>query len=100
MDLGGNELAGEIPPLIGNLTSLNYFGLNENYFIGPMPSSLNILQIIDRLYLGLNDLQGNILMEIGKLKSIGVLSLTQNNLSRIILDFVAHLQQLRYLYID
>eukprot|EP00253_Pinus_taeda_P004784 PITA_04784 len=95
--LASNELEGEIPSHIGNLTSLTYLGLDINFFTGAIPSSLNMLQMLQRLYLSYNNLQGNIPTEIGELKSLGLLTLAKNNLSGRIPDFVANLQQLRYL---
>eukprot|EP00253_Pinus_taeda_P012067 PITA_12067 len=97
LDLGSNELAGEIPPAIGNLSSLTFLNLAGNYFTGSIPSSLIMLQKLERLYMDSNNLQGNIPMEIGQLKSLGLLHLSGNNFSGKIPDFVANLQQLRYL---
>eukprot|EP00253_Pinus_taeda_P024221 PITA_24221 len=100
LDLSSNELAGGIPPQIGNLTSLTFLGLGTNFFTGSIPSSVNMLQKLERLYMDSNNLQGNIPMEIGQLKTLGLLDLSKNNLSGRIPDFVANLQRLSYLYLN
>eukprot|EP00253_Pinus_taeda_P010068 PITA_10068 len=97
LDLGFNDVTGEIPPHIGNLTSLTYLNLEKNHFSGAIPSSLNRLQRLERLYLGSNNLKGNIPMEIGELKSLGVLSVGGNTLTGRIPESVGYLQQLEYL---
>ena len=73
--LGSNELAGEIPPQIRNLTGLKLLDLDENYFTGAIPSSLNKLQKLERLYLGSNNLQRTIPKEIEQIRSLGLLDL-------------------------
>eukprot|EP00253_Pinus_taeda_P034950 PITA_34950 len=100
LELGLNELAGEIPLAIGNLSSLIYLGLSDNSFTGSIPSSVRMLQKLERLYMDSNNLQGNIPMEIGQLKGLGLLSIPGNNLSGKIPDSMANLQQLRYLYLN
>eukprot|EP00253_Pinus_taeda_P010013 PITA_10013 len=100
MYLNDNELAGEIPPQIGNLTSLTFLKLDKNSFTGAIPSSFNMLQKLERLYLGSNNLRGTIPTEIGQLKSLGLLDLRENNLSGRIPDSLAHLQQLIYLNLN
>jgi Leucine-rich repeat (LRR) protein len=70
--LGQNGLVGEIPPQIGNLTSLTLLGLEGNSFTGEIPSTLKMLQKLERLSMGGNNLQGNIPIEIGQLKSLGL----------------------------
>jgi Leucine-rich repeat (LRR) protein len=99
LGLVGNELAGEIPSQVGNLTNLTRLALDLNSFTGPIPSSLNMLQKLETLYMAYNNFEGNIPTEIGKLKRLGFLDLRGNNLSGRIPDSVVHLQQLRYLYL-
>eukprot|EP00253_Pinus_taeda_P032763 PITA_32763 len=97
LDLGFNDVTGEIPPHIGNLTSLTYLNLEKNHFSGAIPFSLNRLQRLERLYLSFNNLDGNIPMEIGELKCLGVLSVGGNNLTGRIPKSVGYLEQLEYL---
>eukprot|EP00253_Pinus_taeda_P005495 PITA_05495 len=97
LNLGSNELVGEIPPQIGNLSSLTLLELYSNSFTGSIPFSFKMLQRLERLFMGGNNLQGNIPTEIGQLKNLGLLDLQANNLSGKIPDSVASLQQLNYL---
>eukprot|EP00253_Pinus_taeda_P018444 PITA_18444 len=97
INLGSNELGGEIPPQIGNLTNLTLFEIYSNSFTGAIPSSLAMLSKLERLYMGGNNFEGNIPMEIGLLKSLGLLDLQENNLSGKIPDSLFDLQQLEYL---
>eukprot|EP00253_Pinus_taeda_P028399 PITA_28399 len=97
LGLGFNELAGEIPPAIGNLSSLTFLSLESNFFTGSIPSSISMLKKLERLCMDSNNLQGNIPMEIGQLKGLGLLYIFGNSLSGKIPDSMANLQQLRYL---
>jgi Leucine-rich repeat (LRR) protein len=98
--LGQNGLAGEIPPQIGNLTSLTLLGLEGNCFTGEIPSTIKMLQKLGRLSMGVNNLQGNLPIEIGQLKILGILAIDGNNLSGSIPNSIYSLQQLRYLYLE
>jgi len=51
LGLVGNELAREIPSQVGNLTNLTCLVLDLNSFTRPIPSSLNILQKLESLYM-------------------------------------------------
>lgn len=97
LNLRHNQLAGEIPPHIGNLTNLTMLKLQNNILTGKIPSSLNMLQKLERLYMGFNNFQGNIPNEIGQLKSLGLLNLEGSNLSGRIPDSIVSLQELVYL---
>ncbi|GAB4860014.1 hypothetical protein Ancab_040420 [Ancistrocladus abbreviatus] len=59
--LSDNQLSGEIPPLICNLTSLNYLSLNDNNLSGKIPPCLgnlsNSLLVLD---LSENNLHGTL----------------------------------------
>ena len=40
LNLGGNQLSGDIPPELGNLENLTTLGVDENQLIGCIPSLL------------------------------------------------------------
>ena len=53
-----NELAGTIPPAIGNLTKLTYLDLNYNQLTGTIPATFCKLTKLEKLYLFGNQLTG------------------------------------------
>jgi hypothetical protein len=53
LDLWGNQLTGEIPPEIGNLTNLEILDLGDNQLTGEIPDRLGEIQSLQ--YLALND---------------------------------------------
>eukprot|EP01018_Ginkgo_biloba_P027276 Gb_03533 [translate_table: standard] len=100
LSLAGNNIGGEIPKQIANLTNLTYLALDHNSFTGPIPSTLGRLRNLERLYLSGNKLEGSIPSEIGQLTGIGLLSLFGNMLSGRIPHTFTNLKQLRNLYLD
>ena len=56
--LHGNQLTGEIPPEIGNLTNLIYLNLYDNQLTGSIPSEIRNLTNLNQLYLYYNQLTG------------------------------------------
>ncbi|GLJ09604.1 hypothetical protein SUGI_0112600 [Cryptomeria japonica] len=98
--LGYNHIRGSIPQEIGNLTKLTYVNFSSNALIGPIPSTLERLKMLERLYLDHNNLQGPIPSEIGALKRLGLLSLSFNLLTGQIPQTIGNLPQLRYLQLD
>ena len=76
--LWGNELSGEIPTELGNLTSL---ALSRNMLSGEIPVELGNLTSLQELYLWGNELSGEIPVELGNLTSLYFLALSQNMLS-------------------
>eukprot|EP00253_Pinus_taeda_P028264 PITA_28264 len=95
LDLGINELDGEIPPAIGNLSSLTFLSLEEigkfnklqaidtsaNQITGYIPSILRSCKEVEYLNLSYNALEGPIPMSISELLSLQDLDLSSNNLS-------------------
>lgn len=73
--LNYNEIEGNIPEEIGNLTNLATITLEENPFNGTIPSTLTKLPNLERLFLDANNLQGKIPESFVKAKGLGVLSL-------------------------
>ena len=79
--LNRNNLSGEIPPELGNLTSLRGLGLVENQLSGEIPPELgNLVALID-FGLGDNQLSGEIPPELGNLANLQALLLAGNQLS-------------------
>lgn len=79
--LFGNALAGEIPPELGDLSSLVELLLSENQLRGEIVPELGNLTNLEVLDLGNNQLSGEIPAELGKLDGLNFLSLGQNQLS-------------------
>ena len=79
--LGRNEMAGEIPTELGNLSSLQWLWLNNNQLTGEIPTALGNLSNLTRLYLNDNQLTGEIPAELGDLSNLQFLRLSSNQLT-------------------
>ncbi|XP_071909088.1 putative leucine-rich repeat receptor-like serine/threonine-protein kinase At2g24130 isoform X2 [Coffea arabica] len=124
LELAGNHLGGELPSVIGNLsTNLVQIHLDDNHIYGPIPREisnlvnltlLNLssnllngsirtelcqLQKLERLYLSNNSFSGTIPTEFGNVLHLGLLDLSKNKLSGTIPDSFANLSQLRRLFL-
>lgn len=60
LDLAGNHLVGKIPSMIGKLEKLEFLDLSKNKLNGTIPRSLSDLTFLSRLNLSYNDLSGRI----------------------------------------
>ena len=67
--LENNNLTGEIPSELGNLTNLESLNLENNNLRGEIPSELGNLTNLKSLYLEKNSLRGEIPSELGNLSS-------------------------------
>jgi len=94
LDLGWNKLTGNIPPEIGKLTQLSNLYLSANKLTGNIPPEIGKLTQLSNLYLGVNNLTGNIPSEIGKLTQLYALQLSYNNLTGSIPEELANLSNL------
>ncbi|MGB1252785.1 MAG: hypothetical protein ACPG8W_19380, partial [Candidatus Promineifilaceae bacterium] len=79
--LNDNQLSGNIPPELGQLSKLIRIYLNSNQLSGSIPSELRQLSSLTHLNLYDNDLSGNIPPELGQLSSLTNLYLRENKLS-------------------
>ena len=100
LDLRDNNLAGPIPPELGNLSDLELLYLSENQLTGPIPPELGNLSNLELLYLSENQLTGPIPAELGSLSKMGSLHLGHNQLSGKIPPELGNLSDLGLLYLS
>ncbi len=93
--LGDNQISGQIPVEIGNIAKLQGLDLSNNQFSGAIPNSIGSLLNLYNLSLSLNQLTGTIPAEIGQLINLQWLSLNNNQLSGEIPSELSQLQNLQ-----
>ncbi|XVE63834.1 hypothetical protein DITRI_Ditri07aG0052700 [Diplodiscus trichospermus] len=89
------KLKGNIPAVLGNLSSLIALELGRNGLTGIIPNTIGRLKKLQGLHLQSNRLQGNILYDICKLSSLVELFLGCNELSGLIPECLGNLTALR-----
>ena len=99
LNLGGNQLSGEIPPELGNLANLKLLYLNANQLSGEIPPELGNLANLELLYLAENQLSGEIPPELDNLANLKWLRLEGNQLSGGIPPELDNLANLELLYL-
>jgi hypothetical protein len=98
LSLPSNTLSGEIPPEIGNLTSLNVLTLQRNNLSGSIPSTIQQCKKLYELRLSENFFTGSIPSELGWLTELQViLDLSKNLLSGEIPSSLGNLLKLERL---
>ena len=90
--LNANWLSGEVPPELGNLTSLRRLSLGYNLLSGEIPAELGRLTNLEGLILDCNQLSGKIPSELCKLTNLEWLSLSGNQLSGCVPDRLRYVQ--------
>ncbi len=96
--LYNNNLSGQLPTEIGNLTKLTYLSLSGNQLTGSIPTEIGNLTELTYLSLSGNQLTGSIPTEIGNLTNLITLSFSGNQLSGLVPDLTS-LTALKGLYI-
>ncbi|KAK7845016.1 putativeinactive leucine-rich repeat receptor-like protein kinase [Quercus suber] len=97
--LGYNNLSGEIPTEIGDLTSLNHLDVVYNNLRGHIPFSLGNLSNLQYLFLYENKLTGPIPRSLFNLKKLASLDLSINSLFGEIPELIIQLQNLEILHL-
>ncbi|XP_015626358.1 receptor kinase-like protein Xa21 isoform X2 [Oryza sativa Japonica Group] len=121
LSLSNNNFSGSIPVTLGNLTKLTILLLSTNALSGAIPSTLSNcpLEMVDLsynnlsgpipkelflistissfLYLAHNKLTGNLPSEVGNLKNLDELDLSDNTISGKIPTTIGECQSLQYL---
>ncbi|CAI9108836.1 OLC1v1008532C1 [Oldenlandia corymbosa var. corymbosa] len=80
IDLGLNQISGEIPEGLGNLANLYLLGMDHNLFSGYIPSFLHKFQNLQKLFLNNNKLSGQIPSVLFNMTSLYGLYLSDNEL--------------------
>ncbi|GMP35501.1 hypothetical protein CsSME_00007905 [Camellia sinensis var. sinensis] len=81
IDFSCNQLTGEIPHEIGNLSNIRALNLSHNNFSGTIPTTFSNLRQVESLDLSYNNLNGRIPSQLIELNSLAVFSVAHNNLS-------------------
>ncbi|XP_065621703.1 MDIS1-interacting receptor like kinase 2-like isoform X1 [Quercus suber] len=100
LDLSSNMITGSIPDKLGDLKNLQVLILGNNNLTGLIASALRIftdLHNMTALYLDSNQFNGSIPLEIGNMKSLTDLNLSNNNILGEIPSTIRHFTNLSYL---
>ncbi|KAJ0089910.1 hypothetical protein Patl1_14510 [Pistacia atlantica] len=92
-----NLIYGSIPPDISNIVNLTLLNLSSNLLNGTIPPELCMMRKLERVFLSNNSLSGEIPSALGDLPHLGLLDLSKNKFSGSIPDSFANLSQLRRL---
>ena len=76
-----SSVTGPIPPELGKLSDLGVLVLQENSLTGPIPAELGNLSSLTDLFLQENSLTGSIPAELGKISGLNRLRLHNNSLT-------------------
>jgi subtilisin family serine protease/Leucine-rich repeat (LRR) protein len=95
LDLDANQLSGNIPSELANLTDLEVLELAQNQLTGSIPSQLGSLSHLWYLWLSWNDLTGSIPPQLANLSSLEYLYLWDNQLTGTIPPELGNLTNLR-----
>jgi Leucine-rich repeat (LRR) protein len=98
--LAYNQLIGEIPRELENLSNLTDLELRQNQLSGSIPPELGKLSDLKFLELGENQLSGSIPPELGNLSNLTDLGLAENQLSGSIPPELGNLSDLKFLDLD
>ena len=98
LSLSGNRLSGELPVELGRLTKLNNLYLNGNRRLtGEIPEQLGNLSNLRRVDFDLNQLTGQIPPELGGLSNLEFLRLSDNRFTGSVPPELGNLVNLRHL---
>ncbi|CAL5370254.1 unnamed protein product [Camellia sinensis] len=96
LDLGNNQLTGNLPNSLGFLKNLQSLLLWNNLFKGSIPNSIGNLSSLEELYLSNNQMMGSIPQNLGQLSSLVVLELSENSWEGVVTEaHFANLSNLR-----
>ncbi len=100
LNLVSNQLSGEIPAELGSLSNLRELNLSSNQLIGELPAELGRVSALRELNLSSNQLTGEIPAELGDLTNLQRLALSNNQLTGSIPAELGSLANLEYLLLS
>ena len=100
LDLSFNSLTGDIPAELGDLTNLTHLLLDDNQLTGGIPPELGNLAVLTTLDLNTNNLTGSIPTELGNLIGLTDLVFSENKLTGSIPAELGNLTKLQFLFLD
>ncbi|XP_034905372.2 uncharacterized protein [Populus alba] len=100
LDFSYNYFNNSIPPELGNLKNLVTLSLSGNRFSGPIPSALCHLDNLTHLHMDHNSLEGALPREIGNMKNLESLDVSYNTLIGSIPRTLGRLAKLRSLILS
>ena len=99
LHLYGNDLSGEIPAELGRLVYLDTLDLGDNQLTGPIPPELGQLSRLVSLDLSANQLTGTVPVQLGDLDGLEWLVIPENELTGSIAEILESLPNLEYVSI-
>lgn len=100
VSLLANQLSGQIPKYLGNITTLIHLSIESNSFSGTVPAELGKLVNLKDLILSDNSLRGQLPAELKKLSSLIDLRIGSNNFSGQIPNYFQNWKKLKRLEIQ
>ena len=99
LGLSDNNLRGEIPPELGNLSELTSLSLSDNQLSGAIPPEMGNLAKLETAFLSGNQLSGAIPPELGNLTNLVALHLQNNQLSGAVPAELGNLTDAFWVYV-
>ncbi|KAK6121893.1 hypothetical protein DH2020_044367 [Rehmannia glutinosa] len=98
LQVGNNNLSGNIPPSVFNLSKISIFALAFNNLVGSFPSSLGAnMPNLKQLLVGVNLFSGNIPSSLSNISGLQIIDLPDNRLSGRVPDNLGRLTNLQRL---
>lgn len=95
LELTNNNLKGELPRSLGNLTHLKVLNLHNNMIKGNIPTSIGNLSKLKSLNISLNTFQGHVPEEISKIENLEYLYIYANDFTGSLPTKISELPRLR-----
>ncbi|KAJ0897604.1 putative non-specific serine/threonine protein kinase [Helianthus annuus] len=100
MDLAYNQLTGNIPDSVGNLSLLKTLQMNIKQLTGSIPDTIGRLSSLNFLDLSYNQLNGSLPKSIGRLRLLQFLTVHHNSFTGIVTEnHLTNLTSLKTLWI-